>query len=74
MCEPKDIPTEMGAVLQKQFELFVDDMKGENVDGKDIYHDNLFGRISSIVAKAFEDLGMEKESREIAKKAKDLAK
>ena len=74
MSEPKDIPTEMGAVLQKQFELFVDDMKGENVDGKDIYHDNLFGRISSIVAKAFEDLGMEKESREIAKKAKDLAK
>ena len=74
MCETKDMPAVMGELLRQQFELFVSDMEAENIRGKNIYNDNLFSRICSLIAKAFEEMGMEREARAVIAKGKELSK
>ena len=50
------------------------DMEAENIRGKNIYNDNLFSRICSLIAKAFEEMGMEREARAVIARGKELSK
>lgn len=73
-CTIKELPEEMGKVLRKQFEMFLADIDEENSSLHNFYHDYLFSRACSVIAKAFEELGLNKDSRYVQEKARELSK
>lgn len=70
----KDLPTVMGGILRQQYELFMKDIEEDPAIGKAFYSDVLFSRICVIIAKAFEDLQLSRDAREIRAKARELSK
>lgn len=74
MCDAKELPSVAGEILQSQFELFIQDMQAESIKGKNIFSDNLFSRICSLIAKAFEEMGLEREARAVIARGKELSK
>lgn len=58
ICSSKELAEVMGNVLRTQFDMFLLDIAEENVRGKSIYNDFLFSRSCTIIAKAFEELGL----------------
>lgn len=71
---PKDFPEAFGSVLCQQFELFLENIAAEYKNSKAIYHDYLFSRTSSIVAKILENLGLTKDAKAIQSKVKELSR
>lgn len=70
---PKELPEAMGHILQEQYEMYLADMAEEN-RRKSVYHDYLFSRTCSIIAKAFEEIGLMRGAEEVRSKAKELSK
>ena len=70
----KELPEMMGALLREQFELFLSDVESEKERIRDIYHDYLFSRTCSIIAKAFEDLGLRTDAKQVQARARELGK
>ena len=64
----------MGDILHKQFDMFLADVAEENTRGKNMYHDYLFSRTCSIIAKAFEEIGLTKDAKAVQANAKELSK
>ena len=73
-CTAKELPEVMGNILRNQYEMFLSDMEEENTLGKNIYHDYLFSRTCSIIAKAFEEISLTKDAKAVQAKAKELSK
>jgi len=73
-CTSKELPEVMGGILRKQFEMFLADVEEESKRGKSLYSDYLFSRTCSIIAKAFEELNLNRDAKAIQIKAKELSK
>ena len=73
-CSKKELPDIMGEILYQQFELYLDALRTEYAGNEKIYHDYLFSRTCNIIAKAFEDLGLIRDAKEIQARARDLSK
>lgn len=73
-CSSKELPEVMGVILQEQFDMFLADVAEENSRGKNVYHDYLFSRTCSIIAKAFEEIGLTKDAKTVQANAKELSK
>lgn len=73
-CSSKELPEVMGDILHKQFDMFLADVAEENTRGKNMYHDYLFSRTCSIIAKAFEEIGLTKDAKAVQASAKELSK
>lgn len=73
-CSSKELPEVMGDILHKQFDMFLADVAEENTRGKNMYHDYLFSRTCSIIAKAFEEIGLTKDAKAVQANAKELSK
>lgn len=70
----KELPGAFGNLLCKQFNLFLENIALEYGNNKTVYHEYLFSRTCSIVAKTLENLGMMKDAKDIQNKAKELAR
>ncbi len=70
----KELPEMMGALLREQFEMFLRDVEIEKEKIRDIYHDYLFSRTCSIIAKAFEDLVLRTDAKQVQARARELSK
>lgn len=70
----KELPDAMGRLLNEQFDRFLEDVAIENQGARNIYQDYLFSRTCSIIAKAFESLGLLKDAKAIQTKARELSK
>ncbi len=73
-CSGKDLPDAMGSILTEQFKLFMGSMEIEAEHNRNIYKDYLFSRTCSIIAKAYEDLGLIKEAKDVQSRARELSK
>lgn len=73
-CTLKELPEVMGNILHEQFEKYLEDIALENTKGKNVYHEYLFSRTCSIIAKSFEELGLIRETKEIQAKVRELSK
>ncbi len=73
-CSAKELPETMGALLKQQFERYLEDMELESAGTGNLYQDYLFSRTCSIIAEAFEKLGLNADAREVRKKAKELSR
>lgn len=73
-CSKKELSEVMGDILRSQYELFLSDVEEENTRSKNIYHDYLFSRTCSIIAKAFEEIGLVKDAKAVQAKVKELSK
>ena len=73
-CSAREYPEEAGKLIRGQFDRFLKDIEIESGSWKDIYHDYLFTRTCSNVAKALEDLGLRDEAAAVRARAKELSK
>lgn len=73
-CSAKELPETMGEVLRQQFERYLQDMELEAANTKNLYQDYLFSRTCSIIAEAFEKLGLNADAKEVRRKAKELSR
>ena len=73
-CTTKELSDEMGKILRKQFEMFIADIDEENKKGRNFYHDYLFSRTCSVIAKSFEELGLFTDSKQVQEMQRELSK
>lgn len=73
-CTPRELPEVMGEIIKVQFERYLDDVKKESEIRRSIYRESLFDRSCSIIANAFEEIGLKNASREILLKVAELKK
>ena len=73
-CTTKEYPEIAGKVIYEQFEKFLEDIEIESGKWKEIYHDYLFTRTCSNVAKALEDLGLRDQAESVREQGKELSK
>ena len=73
-CTTKELSDEMGKILRKQFEMFIADIDEENEKGRNFYHDYLFSRTCSVIAKSFEELGLFTDSKQVQEMQRELSK
>lgn len=72
-CSSKELPEIMGSIMRQQFELYLEDMELETQNAKNLYQDYLFSRTCSIIADAFEKLGLNTDARSVRKKQRELS-
>lgn len=73
-CTAKELPEMMGEILKEQFERYLDDMAIESQKSKNLYQDYLFSRTCSIIADAFEKLGLNADAKEVRRTQKELSR
>ena len=73
-CTKKELPDVMGPLMTQQFGLFMDAMKLEAARNPKVFSDYLFTRTCSLIAKAYEDLGLIREAKELHATARELGK
>lgn len=73
-CSAKELPETMGEILRQQFARYLADMEMEAKNAKNLYQEYLFSRTCSIIAEAFEKLGLSTDAKEVRRKAKELSR
>ena len=73
-CSERELAGAVGGLLRDQFEKYLEDVALESEVQKNIYRESLFDRTCSIIIKAFENIGLEDEAREIYKRVAALRK
>ena len=73
-CTAKELPETMGEILKEQFVRYLDDMVIESQKSKNLYQDYLFSRTCSIIADAFEKLGLNADAKEVRRTQKELSR
>ncbi len=68
----KDLPAKFGDVLKDQFDKYLKDVDKEKTVEPEIYKGSLFFRVCATVAKAFKEMGLEDEARDIENKRDSL--
>lgn len=71
-CSVKELPDEMGKILRRQFELFLENVELENKNLRNFYHDYLFNRTCSLISTAFEELGLHNDAKMVQEKVREL--
>ena len=73
-CTAKEYPEVAGKLILSQFDKFLEDIALESNCWKDVYHDYLFMRTCSNVAKTLEELGLRDAAENVRERAKELSK
>ena len=73
-CTPKELTQVMKAILDDQYKKFIADMQVETQNNPALYRESLFYRTCSIIAGAYDELGLHAEAEEIIDSADALRK
>jgi hypothetical protein len=70
----KELPDVMGPLMKQQFDLYLEALGEDAKRNPKVYSEYLFTRTCSLIAKAFEELGLIHDSKEIMRTARELSK
>ncbi len=73
-CSMKELPDVMGPLMKQQFDLYLEALGEDAKRNPKVYSEYLFTRTCSLIAKAFEELGLIHDSKEIMRTARELSK